>query len=167
MFRPFHRRRVTPPASAAAELKRRRVREPGDSHTLSVNDSVGIHNAWTIAHYRMPERGHTPDTAGENVNYSFSRYSPRRMYAPELRKQEFQDWLNSAGAWKQGLANGWEGVRILGRGGNGIAGLWRYVGLDNENTQFDKQLEYIVIKQMRPRGTKGLRKEVSYSSPRF
>lgn len=52
-------------------------------------------------------------------------------------------WLNSARDWKQRFGNDWVAHKVLGRGGQGIVGHFRYTG----NDPGEKEIGDIVIKQ--------------------
>lgn len=46
------------------------------------------------------------------------------MSSQELKRK----WLESESSWSQRLGKGWQGIKVLGQGGFGIAGLWKYQG---------------------------------------
>jgi hypothetical protein len=73
-------------------------------------------------------------------------------------------WLKSEVFWKDRVGPGWEPVRVLGRGGNGIAGLWQFNGDGNSPKDiWSRQLQHVVVKQSRSSEASGLRQEVSIS----
>ena len=53
------------------------------------------------------------------------------------------EWLNSASKWRNGVGDGWVGKKILGQGGQGIAGHWSYESSDRDS----KPLKEVVVKQ--------------------
>jgi hypothetical protein len=51
-----------------------------------------------------------------------------------------QVWLERSVSWK-GILGAWQGVKVLGQGGYGLCGLFKYVGSDQSRPR------YIVVKQ--------------------
>ncbi|KAF8861338.1 hypothetical protein BDZ45DRAFT_740406 [Acephala macrosclerotiorum] len=61
----------------------------------------------------------------------------------QLKKDRQEAWLNSGLAWNASLGDGYTGVKVLGAGSFGIAGLWAL-----KNTEANKTLvKHIVVKQ--------------------
>lgn len=76
------------------------------------------------------------------------------------RKEEIQQvnnikdsWLASAATWKDTLSNAWKGTKVLGRGSQGIAGLW-------SRSDTEASIKHIVVKQAN--GLGALEKESSF-----
>lgn len=74
--------------------------------------------------------------------------------------QQRENWIRSEPKWKDRIGQGWVPHRLLGAGGYGLAGLWRYDG-DAAN-QWEKYMEFIVVKQALLHRGSGLREEVIY-----
>ncbi|KUJ10621.1 kinase-like protein [Mollisia scopiformis] len=49
-------------------------------------------------------------------------------------------WLASAATWKDTLSNAWKGTKVLGRGTQGIAGLW-------SRSDTEASIKHVVVKQ--------------------
>ena len=62
------------------------------------------------------------------------------LHPADREKKRYEAWLKRSESW-QGISGKWEGVRVLGRGGYGLCGLFKYKGSD-ENIP-----KYIVVKQ--------------------
>jgi len=64
-----------------------------------------------------------PGIAPPSPTMSEGKRQPKPpVWAVDMSEQE---WLRSEPNWKQRLGQGWEGVKILGKGRFGIAGHWR------------------------------------------
>lgn len=62
----------------------------------------------------------------------------------KFTKEHQNGWLNSSANWPDTLPeNEWKGVKVLGLGGFGLVGLWKYTGSD------PNQPKAIVVKQSR------------------
>jgi hypothetical protein len=63
-------------------------------------------------------------------------------WPPKLDKWEAYDrWLEGSSEWTDIVGEGWVPVKVLGRGGFGIAGLWEYKG------DRPKEIMKVVVKQ--------------------
>lgn len=133
-----------------------------DTLAISVNESVNSGNIQALADHYLPSPGHTPGPDGENPRARESLEKDRKL--PERVLQDrYAKWIQSMPKWQHGLGEGWVGRRVLGRGGNGIAGLWEYIGDPREKQSLDEWLDpnLIVVKQQRASYGTGLKKEVT------
>jgi hypothetical protein len=87
----------------------------------------------------------------------FHRNSPDPTYDDRFRYEEDKlAWLRDMHNWRSGnLGPMWTGERVLGEGGYGIAGQWRYNG-DDSNIP-----KYIVVKEGTD-GNQSLRREARF-----
>jgi serine/threonine protein kinase len=69
-------------------------------------------------------------------------------------------WLNSSDKWNRSFPEGWDAVKVLGSGGYGIAGHWRYTtpGPHQPGT-VESEVRDIVVKQGAGNMSRGLIKE--------
>lgn len=72
-------------------------------------------------------------------------------------------WLNSDVKWEKRFPAGWKGVKVLGAGGFGIAGHWKYVSdVAPAPGSIESQVRDIVVKQTRAAVDNGLRYESKF-----
>lgn len=89
--------------------------------------SVNTGNFERIANLTIPSAGHSIDEYGyEPDPTTNSMQDRRRQLTAEQRQAMHAAWLKSSVTWTDGLGEGWFGIRVLGQGGNGIAGHWNY-----------------------------------------
>jgi hypothetical protein len=55
----------------------------------------------------------------------------------------YSQWLASEKYWQFRIGKGWKGKKVMGRGGQGIVGHWRYEGADRDQ----KTVKDIAVKQ--------------------
>lgn len=83
---------------------------------------------------------------------------------PELERaivdKSSHPWLKSAEKWEKGFPKGWKAVRILGSGGFGVAGHWKYTAKELPMLgSVEAQVKDIVVKQSKAADNNGLRQE--------
>jgi hypothetical protein len=84
-------------------------------------------------------------TPGEEwvVDFEEVQAYERARVAGNPMKELTDKWLASEKNWKNRIGKGWKGKRILGRGGQGIVGHWRYEDADRDT----KIVKDIAVKQ--------------------
>lgn len=94
-----------------------------------------------------------------DMEFSFSGSAVDSAQKQELDKAK---WLDSAKHWKKQVGDGWVPQKVLGRGGQGIVGHWKYMGNDPNK----KRIADLVVKQsaLRYQGDVGLMREANFLS---
>lgn len=152
-----------------------RRREYHRDCSIPANAPVNQLNAQRLANLRLDTPGRSLGDNGEEPNGQRSRIKDRNQ-SNASREVARSKWLRSMRHWRQGLGEGWVGIRVLGQGGNGIAGLWSYrpdpvtkarheqarrTALKlSSDAPLPKQIENVVVKQQRARNNGGLYEEV-------
>lgn len=146
-------------------IRPRKVAAPSpdwnDDVPLSVHAEVDSQNAMMLAYLRLEDEGFTPGIHGEGSPDKNSDTRAQRL-TEEQRVPAQQKWNQSHEKWKNGFGPGWKGTKVLGQGGNGIAGLWTYEGADGAQGRHFQGLKHVVVKQGRPKGGHGLKMEVGF-----
>lgn len=80
-----------------------------------------------------------------------------------IRDKRVHPWLKTVDRWEKGFPKGWQAVRVLGKGGFGVAGHWKYVSkelplLDS----VEAKVKDIVVKQSKGDASHGLREESKF-----
>ncbi|OBT50536.1 hypothetical protein VE04_08906 [Pseudogymnoascus sp. 24MN13] len=100
-----------------------------------------------ISAFRWNQVGNPPDSL-----YRDSAQSQIHQADPRAN-----DWLFSSDQWNKSFPEGWEPVSVLGAGGFGIAGHWRYVAAGPHKIgDVEREIRDIVVKQASAVLNKGL-----------
>jgi hypothetical protein len=147
---------------------------------ISANASVNSQNREKLADLNLLSHGFTPDRLGENAHNARSNKSRQQKahYSAAERKVKGQRWIENMHKWSNpvggALSSQWEGVRVLGQGGFGIAGLFRKkekfladgekdADQDNPEPELEPDeywdVDHVVVKQARVNRGDGLRAE--------
>jgi hypothetical protein len=72
-------------------------------------------------------------SAGQSFQYTHQDVDTFRadLQAKRRHKTRLTDWIATEPFWYTRLGPGWVGQKVLGRGGQGIVGLWSYEGPEN------------------------------------
>ncbi|RDW64065.1 hypothetical protein BP5796_10567 [Coleophoma crateriformis] len=62
-------------------------------------------------------------------------------------RQAREAWLNSEATWAHRLGSSWRGVRVLGSGSFGVAGLWQY-SASGRHASSTRMIKEVVVKQV-------------------
>ncbi|KAH8812135.1 hypothetical protein F5884DRAFT_303896 [Xylogone sp. PMI_703] len=54
----------------------------------------------------------------------------RKGFEKRMTPSQQEKWLQSSASWPDTPASEWKGVKVLGLGGYGLVGLWKYLGSD-------------------------------------
>jgi len=76
-----------------------------------------------------------------NLAKQLGAFTPNTQAA--IRAREDRNWLDSEKKWKHRVGKGWAAKKVLGRGGQGIIGLWEYEGSDKSS----QAMTQVVVKQ--------------------
>lgn len=112
-----------PSGSSSLENSGRRVKHrstPSSGVTITVTAATPPTSRYTPPSNRQPKAAPVPPQPLTNDEWLVLSRKSRK----QLREQS---WLQLSQSWK-GFAGVWKGVRVLGSGGYGIAGLFEYTG---------------------------------------
>ncbi|KAI9743088.1 MAG: hypothetical protein M1818_003383 [Claussenomyces sp. TS43310] len=128
--------------------------------SIPVDEAITSANADRLADLKIPEAGPWPRWNGELRDPQQSLLEDDLRSVPDaVLKMRYKQWLRSDRRWQNKLGRGWKGRRVLGRGGNGIVGLWEWEGAPGDGEGWESRVKRVAVKQMRARGRSGLMKE--------
>jgi serine/threonine protein kinase len=136
----------TVPAAAAPPVDNYRGRSWGKTPVTSQNFRILRHRVRSA----KQRRGNDDDDDDPQLDHAIVTKSNH-------------PWLRSADKWEKGFPKGWKAVRILGSGGFGVAGHWKYTSKELPQLgSVETQIKDIVVKQSKAADNNGLRQESKF-----